>query len=101
MKKVDFKKELKHLYKPSRKEFTVVEVPPMLFLMVDGHGDPNVAQEYTEALEALYAVAYKLKFASKKRWNGITPCRRWKVSGGRMTWTLSPLPATRASGIGR
>ena len=66
MQKVDFKRELKHLYKPSRKAFTVVEVPPMQFLMVDGHGDPNVAQEYAEALEALYAVAYKLKFASKR-----------------------------------
>lgn len=39
----------------------------MQFLMVDGHGDPNVAQEYQEAVEALYAVAYKIKFASKKQ----------------------------------
>ena len=34
--------------------------------MVDGHGDPNTAPEYTQAVEALYAVAYKLKFFSKK-----------------------------------
>jgi hypothetical protein len=34
--------------------------------MIDGHGDPNVAPEYTEALEALYAVAFKVKFLSKK-----------------------------------
>jgi hypothetical protein len=33
--------------------------------MVDGHGDPNTAPEYGQALEALYAVAYKLKFMSK------------------------------------
>jgi hypothetical protein len=64
--KVDFKKELKHLYGPSAKAFEVVEVPPMNFLMIDGHGDPNTAQEYQDALEALYAVAYKLKFMSKK-----------------------------------
>jgi len=66
MSKIDFKKELKHLYRPLTKEFVVVDVPPMQFLMIDGHGDPNTAQEYRDALEALYAVAYKLKFMSKK-----------------------------------
>ena len=38
----------------------------MQYLMADGHGDPNVAQEYQDVVEALYAVAYKIKFASKK-----------------------------------
>ena len=66
MSKIDFKKELKHLYRPSPKEFVVVDVPPMKFLMIDGHGDPNTAQEYQDAVEALYAVSYKLKFMSKK-----------------------------------
>jgi len=66
MSKIDFKKELKHLYRPSTQEFVVVEVPPMQFLMVDGHGDPNTAQAYQDALEALYGVAYKTKFLSKK-----------------------------------
>ena len=65
MTKVDFKKQLKHLYLPSATEFVTVDVPPMQFLMVDGHGDPNTAQEYKDAIEALYAVAYKIKFASK------------------------------------
>jgi hypothetical protein len=66
MSKVDFKKAYKELYIPSKK-FVVVDVPEMQFLMVDGHGDPNVVQEYQEAVEALYAVAYKIKFASKKQ----------------------------------
>ena len=66
MSKTDFKKEWKHLYRPSAKEFVVVDVPPMNFLMIDGHGDPNTAQEYQDAVEALYGVAYKLKFMSKK-----------------------------------
>jgi len=66
MPKIDFKKELKHLYGPSAKKFEVVDVPPMNFLMIDGHGDPNTAQEYKDAVEALYAVAYALKFMSKK-----------------------------------
>ena len=67
MSKVDFKKACEHLYQPSAGAFTVVEVPPMQYLMIDGHGDPNTAQAYQEALEALYAVAYKIKFLSKKQ----------------------------------
>jgi hypothetical protein len=66
MSKIDFKKELKYLYRPSSREFQVVDVPPMSFLMIDGHGDPNTTPEYQRAVEALYAVAYKLKFMSKK-----------------------------------
>jgi hypothetical protein len=67
MSKTDFKKELRSLYQPSARDFVVVDVPPMNYLMVDGHGDPNTAQEYADALETLYAVAYKCKFASKKK----------------------------------
>jgi len=66
MSKIDFKKEWKHLYQPSKVEFQVVEVPALQFLMVNGHGDPNRAPEYAEAVEALYSVAYKMKFISKK-----------------------------------
>jgi hypothetical protein len=64
--KVDFKKELRELYNPPKK-FVMIDVPEKQYLMVDGHGDPNVAQEYQDALEALYAVAYKLKFMSKQQ----------------------------------
>jgi len=65
MSKVDFKKTLKQFYIPPR-EFVIVDVPDMQFVMVDGHGDPNTAQEYKDAIESLYAVAYKMKFISKK-----------------------------------
>jgi hypothetical protein len=67
MDKIDFKKEMQHLYNTSSQAFSGVEVPEMQFLMVDGHGDPNTAQAYQDAVEALYAVAYKLKFMSKKQ----------------------------------
>jgi hypothetical protein len=65
MTKVDFKKTLKHLY-IAPKKFVTVEIPAMQFLMVDGHGDPNTSQDYKDAIEALYGVAYKMKFISKK-----------------------------------
>lgn len=66
MKKVDYKKELKHLYAPSAKEISVTDVPAMSFLMVDGKGDPNTANEYKQAVEALFAVAYTIKSMIKK-----------------------------------
>ncbi|MFC5337275.1 GyrI-like domain-containing protein [Leucobacter denitrificans] len=64
--KVDFKKTLAS-YRAKRGVFEVIEVPEMQYLMVDGHGDPNTSPEYAAALEALYPVAYKLKFASKRQ----------------------------------
>ena len=66
MDKVDFKKTMKHLYNPPKKDFVIVEVPIMNFLMIDGEGDPNTVVAYQDALQALYAMAYALKFASKK-----------------------------------
>lgn len=63
--KVDFKKTLES-YQAKRGEFRVLDVPPLRYLMIDGHGDPNTSPAYTEALGALYPVAYKLKFASKR-----------------------------------
>nr|WP_231979845.1 GyrI-like domain-containing protein [Tessaracoccus coleopterorum] len=38
----------------------------MRYLMVDGHGDPNTSPAYRDAIGALYPVAYKLKFISKR-----------------------------------
>ncbi|MBE2197020.1 MAG: GyrI-like domain-containing protein [Anaerolinea sp.] len=67
MSKIDFKRDLKHLYQPSGKEFSLVDVPAMQFLMIDGHGDPNTTHSYAQVVEALYGVAYKLKFMSKQR----------------------------------
>ena len=66
MKKIDYKKELKHLYRPSAKNVVVVEVPAMNFLMIDGAGDPNTTPFFQEATKALFAVSYGLKFMSKK-----------------------------------
>ncbi|MFI5486214.1 GyrI-like domain-containing protein [Micromonospora echinaurantiaca] len=62
--KIDFKRQI-HSYRASRGRFEVVDVPDLRYLMIDGHGDPNTAA-FTDAAEALYPVAYKLKFASKR-----------------------------------
>jgi len=65
MAKRDFKKDLKHLYGPSTKKFSVVDVPPMNFLMIDAEGNPNNNPAYQEGMEALYGMAYTIKFALK------------------------------------
>lgn len=62
----DFKKTYKEFYTPSAKKFSIVKVPAMQFLMIDGKGDPNNSKEYEAALEALYSTSYTLKFSIKK-----------------------------------
>lgn len=69
MDKLDFKKKLSELYNPKNTEWELVFVPKMQFLMIDGRGDPNTSQNYREAIEALYSLAYALKFMSKKNLN--------------------------------
>lgn len=65
MSKVDFKESLDY-YQAKYHEFRVVDVPKLQYLMVDGHGDPNTSKEFSDDIQALYPVAYKLKFASKQ-----------------------------------
>jgi len=65
MTRIDFKKDLARLYRPSAREAALVEVPAMHFLMVDGAGDPNKERSYQEAVEALFSVAYAVKFKVK------------------------------------
>ncbi|MBW8881183.1 MAG: GyrI-like domain-containing protein [Asticcacaulis sp.] len=66
MSKIDFKAEYKSLYSAPQKDFVLVEVPPLSYLMFDGHGDPNTAPVYQQAVEALYSLSYTLKFMSKR-----------------------------------
>ncbi|MDD5622466.1 MAG: GyrI-like domain-containing protein [Actinomycetota bacterium] len=66
MDKIDLKKELKEYYWNSTKEIRFVKVPPMNFLMVDGKGDPNISEEFTDAIQSLYSLAYTIKFTLKK-----------------------------------
>ncbi len=58
--------ELRRLYR-ARRTPEFVEVPELSFLMIDGHGDPNTSERYRQAVQALYAASYTLKFALKKQ----------------------------------
>jgi hypothetical protein len=66
MKRIDYRKELKRWYAPSAIEVTEVEPPAANYLMVDGSGDPNTSRAYAAAVEALFTVAYTLKFMVKR-----------------------------------
>lgn len=69
MAKLDLKKEYRELYKV-KKDPELVEVPPLQYLMIDGEGDPNTAQAYKNAVEALFSLSYTLKFMVKRRPGG-------------------------------
>jgi hypothetical protein len=66
MEKLDLKKQFKALYNPSPKEPSIIEIPPLSYIMVDGHGNPNTSPIYAEAIQTLYGLAYTLKFHVKK-----------------------------------
>lgn len=65
MEKVDFKKTI-DAYRAQRGRFRIVDVPDMRYLMIDGRGDPNTSPIFAEAVQALYPVAYRLKFTSSR-----------------------------------
>jgi DNA-binding PadR family transcriptional regulator len=62
----DLKRDVKELYAPRNTDWALVDVPEQQFIAIDGSGNPNTSAEYARAVEALYAVAYTIKFASKR-----------------------------------
>jgi len=62
MNKLDYKKEYKDLYQPKTKP-SIIDVPEMLFIAVDGEGNPNTCEEYKSALEILYGLSFTIKMS--------------------------------------
>jgi len=89
---LDLVKLHKPLYQPSAKHPAIVEVPDLAFLMVDGRGDPETAEPYQQALEALYSLAYTLKFTLKKD----DPERDFKVAPLEGLWWADEVAPTMA-----
>lgn len=71
MKTLDLRKQLKPLYFPSAKQVEIVRIPSMRFAAIDGaieKGEgPGTSAGFAEAMQALYGIAYTLKFMLKKR----------------------------------
>jgi hypothetical protein len=71
--KVDLKRDEKQFYSAPTDRFVEVEVPAMTYLQVDGAGSPE-SGAYARAVEALYALSYPVKFASKEAGRDYVVC---------------------------
>ncbi len=68
--KLDYKKEYKNLYLPKQTP-TLVDVPTMNFIMINGYGNPNDTDgQYSQAVEVLYGLSYTIKMSPR---NGYEP----------------------------
>ncbi len=64
---IDMKKTLKHLYQPFVNEVSIVGIPEMNYLMIDGYGNPNISPSYSQSVSALYQLSYGIRALIKKR----------------------------------
>lgn len=71
MSKLDLKKELKEFYRASAKKPSIVDVPEGKFVTITGRGAPG-GSAYQAALNALYSVAYTIKFKCKAEGRDFT-----------------------------
>lgn len=69
---IDYKKTEKELYLPKTTP-SVIDVPRMTFITVDGKGDPNTSTEYTTAVELLYGLSYTIKMDNKSILQYVVP----------------------------
>jgi hypothetical protein len=102
--------DLRGLYKASARLPSLVDVPPLLFLAIDGAGAPGNS-DFQQAIGALYSIAYTAKFTLKKTGAGaskLPPLEGLYTTEGqtgvdpeapdRMRWTLmimQPPPVSR------
>ena len=59
---IDYKKTEKDLYQPKPTP-SIIDVPSMTFIAIDGKGDPNTSDDYKVALEVLYGLSYAIKMS--------------------------------------
>jgi hypothetical protein len=84
---IDFKKTQKELYQPKTSP-SIIDVPEMTFIAVDGKGNPNTGAEYKAALEVLYGLSYGIKMGSKAVLEYVVPPLEglwWSADGGVIT----------------
>ncbi len=65
MEKLEYKKVYKDLYLPKDKP-TIIEIPPINFVAINGEGDPN-GDEFGLATTALYSFSYTVKMSYKSK----------------------------------
>jgi hypothetical protein len=92
METIDFKKD--STYK-AKTEPEIVEVPKMLFVMVDGTGGPESSDksetEFQKAMQVIFGIVYTIKFWDKK----------YPVPKGYAKFTMAPIEGLWWSGDGQ
>jgi len=95
---IDYKKTEKELYQPKATP-SIIDVAEMVFIAVDGKGNPNTSVEYATAIEVLYGLSYTIKMGNKSVLEYVIPPLEglWWLSGGEVAdysdkdsfcWTL-------------
>jgi hypothetical protein len=69
---IDYKKTEKELYRPKVTP-SIIDVPEMKFIAVDGKGNPNTSAEYSAAVELLYGLSYAIKMGNKAVLEYVVP----------------------------
>lgn len=65
MSNFDIKKAYPLLYAPRPGEIVTVDVPPLHYFQIDGHGDPNTTPSYLDAVRTLYPASYAARAIAK------------------------------------
>lgn len=68
----DFKQAYKDLYQPKTTP-SIIDVPKMIFIAIEGRGDPNTSKEYASAVETLYGLSYAIKMSNKETLEYVVP----------------------------
>lgn len=97
---IDLKTRFRALYRAGT-AVGEVTVPPMRYLAIDGHGDPNTAPAYALAVEALYTCAYATRAELRSRtgeawtvgpleglWSADDPAAFTAGDKGSWDWTM-------------
>jgi len=69
MEKIDLKKVHKELYSVRKNLIVFIDVPQLNYLCITGKGNPETSPEYQQKIEALFGLAYPLKFMIKAQGN--------------------------------
>jgi len=96
--KIDFKKEYKELYQPKTTP-SIIDIPEMTFIMVDGKGNPNTSTDYKNAVELLYGLSYAIKMTNKHILDYVVPPLEgfWQVDDKGFKGGSVNLPAANSS----
>ncbi|HWQ21330.1 MAG TPA: GyrI-like domain-containing protein [Clostridia bacterium] len=81
METIDLRKQMKDQWSPPVGKVVLVTVPAMPYLVIEGVGNPNTSKVFQEAIQALYAAAYTMKFGAKTA--GVAD---WKVMPMEALW---------------